>query len=299
MTITLRYAILFIGLAALSAMPTEAQELTYRQFDGRECPILDMPFFNSSSVSVGYALPADTTAPAWEEVSAVEMQAWGRWFNWSTTTGGDLDVRGHWDTMILNIDGPESDSYPLTMARVEMEWSQRFLYGYGLQLDAAPGLYSSLDSIESDDFAVPCGLTLIKALNPDFALLIGASVFPTFDQAVDPRIGLRIARADSVILDLAYPESKLELRPHQYLRFTVGARMRLWPEYNMGDDPRERLLYEEGRAYSRLEIAMTEYMGLRLEGGYLFNRSISFETGDTDVDLDDAPFANIGLYTTL
>ncbi len=63
----------------------------------------------------------------------------------------------------------------------------------------------------------------------------------------------------------------------------------------MGNDARECLYYEELRAYAGIDIAMGKFVELALQGGYIFNRKIRFREEASDIEVDDAPFARIGL----
>lgn len=280
-----------LGVTASSALG----DSFYRDPDERDNPVSDMPFATRWEVDSGYVFPADTTAAGWDELSMVEMGAWARFGNWESESGLDFDLRGLWDTMLVDVSAPDADLYPLTMARAALEWTQRFENGGALALDAEPGLYSGLESFEGDDFSVPFGFTGSMAVNPSFAWLAGLSVYPTFDQVVDPRLGVRLAHRDNVILDIAYPETRLVLSPVEGFRASAGIRVSLWPEYNMGDDPRERLQYDEIRASGALEFAIGPSLELSLQGGYLLNREMAFESGAEDVEIEDAPFAKLGL----
>lgn len=283
-------------LCAVSSLRA-AEPASYRNLDTRECPVLDMPFRTFWGLEGGYAFPAESTAPAWDDVGMVEAVAWARFVDWENDIGGGLEIYGRWESLILQgVSGTGSDGYPLTTAGLAFRWSQRYLNGYGLMLDAAPGIHSTLDTVGGNGFAVPCGATLVKAFSPDFAIFAGASVYPGFDQVVDPRGGLRWALRDSVIVDLAYPETRLVLAPHRRFQFVAGARAMLWPEYDMGDDDaRKTLRYDEIRAYGGFDIGVTESVDISLRGGYLFGREISFETGDPDVEIEDAPFAGVAI----
>lgn len=288
-------AALLLSLSLTATLRAES----YRRVDGRDCAILDMPLTTGGGFTLNYVLPADTTAPAWEELSAAELSAWNRFVYWETDFGADVDLQGLWDTTLLNIQGTEDDAYPLTMARLRLQWTQRYEANYGFEMDASPGLYSSFESLESADFAVPFGGRWVLPISPDFSIYAGANIYPTFDHVIDPRLGLRLAHRDNVIVDLGYPESRIILSPGPRFTLTAGARVSLWPEYNMGDDPRERLRVQEFRLYGQLDIGITDYTHLSLNGGSLLQREIAFKSEADDVEIDDALFAGISLTRML
>lgn len=285
----------FLGFATfIVIIGTVVAEDSYRNFDECVCPVLDMPFQADEGIYGGFAPEADTTAAGWGKMAVIELGAWIRILNWETDFGSDLDMQLKWDTMLLYMN-ETSDAYPLSLGRVYLQWSHRYENGLGFELDTAPGIYSALQSLDGNDFSVPFGGSLIYAFTPWAAIWGGVSVYPTFKQIVDPRIGVRLAYRDRVVLDAAYPESRLELKPFSFLRLSAGGRASLWPEFNMGNDARECLYYEELRAYAGIDIAMGKFVELALQGGYIFNRKIRFREEASDIEVDDAPFARIGL----
>lgn len=287
--------VLLLAGVALAAVVRAQDSVSYRDPSERRCPVLDAPLTSSSGISLDYGFPAETTAPGWNDLSTAELDVWARILNWENESGGDLDLRLQWNTLWL-LFGGDDPSDPLTMAAVQAQWSQRFVNGYGLQVDVAPGLYSALESVESDDFSVPFGFTVVQAMNPEMAVFLGVSVYPGFERLIDPRAGVRWSDSERYTIDLAYPETRGVWSPFDGLRLMLGARVSLWPEYNLGDDPRERLRYEEIRAYTGFEVDCGEWFTLGLQGGYLFAREISYENEEyPGVDVDDAPFASVAL----
>lgn len=260
-----------------------------------QCPILDTPAATYAGMSVDYAPATASTAAGWEDVAVVSAALWGELLFLENDWGGDFVTRVHWDTMVLQgFDGGDS-GYPLTMANLFLQYSQRYVNGYGLRVDASPGLYTVLDDASGDAFSVPFGLTAIKAVSPGYALFIGASAYPGFDMVVDPRLGIRWKNDDYMVFDLAYPETRLTLRATAAVHLYLGGRYLSWPEYAMGDDKRERLRYREGRLFGGLEIDFTKNMRFELEGGYLAERQIEFEAASGDVTLEDGGYASLGV----
>jgi hypothetical protein len=286
-----------IAVLALGVTSSLQAALEEGVADDYDCPLLDSPERARSyaGLEAGYVFPAETSVATWEKMAVIEVGTWGGLIYAKNDWGGDFEVRAHGDSMILqNYDGLDS-GYPLTSVRLFTQWSQRFVHGYGLQLDASPGLYSALESFTGDDFAVPFGFTAIKAFSEHTAVFAGLTAYPTFEQVVDPRLGLRLTSKDIVTFDLAYPETKLVVGRQDGLRLVGGARMMLWPQYNMGDDPREFLRYREARAYGGLSWGRSGSTEISLQGGYTFGRQLSFGDDSPDVDIEDAPFVKLGL----
>ena len=267
----------------------------YRDLDERECPILDTPFPLISGLEAYYTLPAKSTATAWDDIATIEVDAWIRFLYLETEMGGDIEMIAHWNSLILqNFDGAGS-GYPLAIAAIPIRWSQRFDYGWGMQLEIEPGMYSTLKSFEGKDFTVPAGLNLIQAFTPDIALFAGLKVYPGFKTAVVPRGGLHMSLRDEVLAEIAYPESRFEYSPMRGLRFHVSGGIVNWPEYNMGDDVRERIMYDEMNVRGGIDIGILDTVEITLQGGYVFERTLSFKASSADVDIEDAPFFGLGI----
>lgn len=260
------------------------------------CPILDTPPETYADISVGYAPAVKTTAAGWEDVSVISASVAGEVLFIENDLGGDFLTKLQLDTMTLEGYDGGSSGYPLTMADVFLQYSQRYVNGYGLRIDAAPGFYTVMDELSGDGFAVPCGLTLIKATSSGYAVFAGVSVYPGFDQAVDPRLGMRWkTRSGGMICDLAYPESRLTLRTSSGTRVYAGARYLAWPEYSMGDDTREVLRYREARAFGGFAWDVTDGIRFTIEGGFLTERKIEFDAEADDVEMDDTAYGSMGL----
>jgi len=267
-----------------------------------QCPILDSPYRTASrayqGLELGY-LPAAPTSASWGDLLMAEAGVWGEWFYWENDQGSDILIRGMLDATWLSGDskaGAEETwlSEPLTMARVSLQWSQRFVDGFGLQMEATPGLYTTFESLKSDDFGCPVRLQLIKALSSEFAVFAGATVYPRFETQVDPLLGIALLRRDWMHLAIAYPESRFVLGQPKGIRLAAGAKFSRWQQYNMGDDAREFAQTRDTRVYGGLELGRPGALEVVLHGGYAFERTIEF--GDeTKVEIDDAPYFRFGI----
>ena len=267
----------------------------YRNLDERECPILDTPFPLMSALELRYTLPAKSTATAWDDIATAEVDAWLRFLYLENELGGDLEMIVRWNSLILqNFDGADS-WYPLAIAAIPVRWSQRFEAGWGMQLEIEPGLYSTLKSFEIKDFNIPAGLNLIHAFTPDVALFAGLKVYPGFKTAVVPRGGIHMSGADVVVAEIAYPESRLEIKPFRGLRIHVSGGIMNWPEYNMGDDERERIMYDDFHVRGGFDVGITDSVELTFQGGYVFERTLSFKGTGADVDIENAPVFGLGI----
>jgi len=265
---------------------------SYRNLDKRICPILDTPYRTLSGLEMIYEFSSKTDASGWGKLSVYDINAWVRLVEWENKSGGDLEIQAQINSLFLETSAT-SESFSLMRADFFLQWSQRFINGYGLQLHASPGLYSSLQKVTGNDISIPFGITGIKAFSPGSAFFAGIRVYPDINDPVEPIAGFRWAHRDDFVAQLAYPESRLEFSPAESIRFIIGASMWVLPDYNMGNDDRERIQIEESRVFGAIEFTVSEYTIFSLKGGYLFDREVSFKASIDEVEVEDAPFAGI------
>lgn len=266
--------------------------IAYAEMDDA-CPFLDEPHREWAGVRIGTVLPAEST-PGTKDLGMAEVGVWARLFYVENELGADFEGRFHADAIWLyGFDGDDS-AYGLTSAHVTLQYSQRFLGGFGLRLDTEPGLHAG-GSAFGGVWTAPTGVTLVYAFTPHVALYGGVTARLGFERVLDPRLGLRLAAGDRVQFDLAYPETALLLRLARGFHFVSGARYWNRMEYAMeDDDPRGRLGLTEARAYAGFDIGLTASSALALRAGYVFARTLWFEEASDEVDLADAPFFQIG-----
>ena len=263
------------------------------------CSILDEEPESIWDAQFGHVFAGSNDAPGWDDVGFFELKgSIGLWYH-ETNKGGDLDLRASTDTRILRgFDGTTS-GYPLSIINLFLRWNQRFAYGYGLQVDLKPGLYSSLDGFSGDNWAFPFTVAGLRALNEDLSVLAGLSIYPSFDRVIDPKIGARWLPSDDVSVDVFYPETKLKFQLSPVLSVHVGARFLNWLEFQMDDDDaRDRLQLDESRLSVGVDVREGEYGKWTIDFGYYFDRTVDFEAGDAGVDIDDSFGISLG-YTSL
>ena len=294
------------ALTALALLPAAAQQPALDSLEGYWRPVLDKVPETVWNAHVGYVLPAKPDYKEWDDIGIFEISGEANFWNMEAAFGGDFYLKGDLDTFVLNgFDGTTS-GYPLAAARVNLLYSQRFVEGYGMQTEFMPGLYSTLDGLTSKDFAFPFSLAGVKDINPGFGALLGLTVYPGFDQTIDPTFALRWEISEDpdpgkpayFTAELGYPESRIRYEPGENWALLWGFRMWNWPEFQMdkGDD-RERILFDETRLYMGAEIPFDEMTLGFVEVGYAFARTIGFENekAQGDVDLDDSAYLKFGM----
>jgi hypothetical protein len=259
-------------------------------------PILDAPQETFWDARFGWVIPAKSDSETWGSVSMIELSAWGSLMYWETAQQADFDVRGKWDSLILQgFDGTGS-GYPMTAARISMQYSQRFANNYGLRLRVEPGLYTAFEGLSSKDFGVPFGILGTYDASERVGAILGVNVYPGFDQVVDPEIGIRFVPDEVISMHLGYPETRVKFRPYEDVGLDVGTHFLLWPEFQMDDDDaRKRIMYDEARVFGEFSWTRNRLSRWYIQLGYAFNREIDFEKVEGPVDIDNNFYIRFGL----
>ncbi len=263
------------------------------------CPVLDVPPEQFIRGSAGYVWPAALSERGSKDMGVAEFEVGGDLAYWENDLGADLLLSGHWALQTLEGYGRGTSLYALHRAYLHLAWRQRYLGGFGSIVHVSPGLYTTFDGISAGALGCPAGFTLIQAPSPQWAILLGATAYPGFDVVVDPQAAIVGRPNPHVRLELGYPETKVSVGDAEGLRFVAGAWYRRWPDYDMPDDPRERLQVREARAWAGLEWDIARTVRLSLIGGVAFAREINFKIAGTPLDVDEAPFVQFtigGLY---
>ena len=263
-------------------------------------PILDEPQETFWDFYFGYQVPSGNSQESFDDLAIFEIEAWSSLIYYETYFGGDFDIRGKWNSFILQGYDGTSSGYPLTMARVSAQYSQRFENGYGLRARFEPGLYTAFQGLSGSDFGFPFGLLGTFAYDEFWEWIFGLNVYPGFDRTIDPEIGVRYTHGDPrdahLQAHLGYPETKLTISPYDSASFDFGARMWVWPEFQMDeDDARERLSYDESRIYAGFNWTRDKFTRFSLQLGYVFGRELEFEREAAPVDIDDGFMIRFGI----
>ncbi len=271
----------------------------YRDWNRRACPILDTPYRTYRSLHITHHLGTDTGTVGWgDRVSVTDVAFWGRFPSWENDLGGELELRGHMDLRVLEglASGSRSDrQHSFLMLRGKAVWHQRYWGGVGLQVRMQPGIYTALSKPSSRIFSIPVGGNLIYAITPDVAVFAGVDYYPDFAVAFDPVGGVVYSRYDEVMVQLAYPETRLTMRPYGgRLQLGMGATFTRGLDYRLGrDDERERIRFRENQAYGELSWDTHGFTQIDLRAGYTFRRRAIFPEGPS-IAFDDTPFVSLG-----
>lgn len=289
-------AALLLCMDIQAANDREVSYSYYRRADQRACPVLDLPLPHMSSLEALYAFPASSSNALWDDVAVIRTAAWIRLLYLETDFGSDLEILASWDSMIVQGYAGGNSGYSMVAACIPFRWSQRYIGSWGLQLEIEPGVYSTLKSLRGEDLNIPSGARIIKSFDPETAVYAGFKFFPGFEIPVVPNVGWRWARDKAFLVEFAYPESRLHYYPFSGLRLISSAGFMNWPEYNMSkDDRRKAVGFNEGSLKLGADWAITDYTELTLQCGYVFDRAITFKEHSADIEIDNAPFAGLGI----
>ena len=287
-----RMAGCFLGLIVCVGARATAQDY---QNPFYYCTLLDQETETIWDVETAYVFEGSNDAPGWDDIGFIGLKASAGLLYFETQSGGDIDLRFSTDTRILQGFDGTSSGYPLSIINLDLRWDQRFVYGWGMQFELKPGLYSALVDFGGSNWAIPLGIAGVRALNEGLSVLLGLSVYPGFDRVVDPKIGLRWTPSADVELDVFYPETRLAFQLTPGLSVHAGARFLSWLEYQMEeDDPRDRLQLDENRLILGVDLHNGDYGKWTVDLGYYFDRKIDFEKVEAGVDIDDSFGISIG-----
>jgi hypothetical protein len=250
--------------------------------------VLDAPHEAWAEAHLGYVFRADASHSDWDRVGFVEAGARGMLLYAENDHGTDIEVQVCADEVILQGFNGGWSFYGLTAIRLPIMVSQRFVGGYGLRVEAAPGLYAGGTSIGSGAWQVPFGVTGIYAPDAAWAVFAGLVIRPGYAHPVEPRLGVRWAPSGVVRVDLGYPETLARVQVLERLRLGVGAEVRRGDEFSMGDDERRRIRLREGRVFARGEWEWNATSRLTVDVGRTFWRRLDFAREAPGVRLSPA-----------
>jgi hypothetical protein len=243
---------------------------------------------------IGYTFQADVDAPDANPLGMVDFSAGGGFFYFETDIG-EFDIRGDVDGMVFVDGGGLRLPNQVGTATLGLRYIWRDYSGLSLKVDTWPGIYSDWRDIDGGDLFMPFGFTAIWAINPELAALAGFEVYPEFQREVDPRIGLRWAPLENLVLDLAYPESKIAFAPNLEWDFYAGASMIKTMEWQLKrSDERDHMMIDENRVFAGVRKLLLNDLKLIFEFGQVFDHELDFTEGPA-VDIDDALYVRTGI----
>lgn len=259
------------------------------------CQILDRADNPAWEVQADYVNRASVEAPEGHSFSALRLHGGGGLF-FSDAPAGSVELGGAYTIQNSQGDGGIGIPDNVVDAHLDAVYLWRSWDGRSLRLRAQPGLYGEPDGLNAKSFRVPFEVTGIQALSPRLSGLLGVFIYPGFSRPFDPRFGIRYALADDWSLDLQYPESRLLWRDpsgtEAYLLIRNDPINEFWLD---SDDARASYRFEETRIAAGWALPLVTELRLRVEVGYLFNRSVDFARGAPARAVEDAVIVGAGI----
>ena len=284
----------FAAVAWMAASFTALAQQSYPY-----CQILDGSEAPAWRAQLGYTAEADVEAPEGSGVAMWSASGGGGLYYWRTDLG-DIDLAGLYDLWLLDGSGGVDLPDQLAALRLQASMLSRNWNGGALQVSVYPGIYSDLQDLSLEDLFLPFQVLGIQAFNPQISGVMGVMIYPGFDRTFDPRFGIRAAPADSVRVDLMYPESRVTFRPDNTWEVFGGLRHSAVNEFRLEeDDPRDQFSFRETQFYAGFALPLEAGVRLSAELGYALNREIDFDRVEPARDLDEAWFIRVGIGSEL
>jgi hypothetical protein len=188
--------------------------------------------------------------------------------------------------------GPGVTDLPprLHFAYVEFAWVPEFVHRYRFYLAVAPSVLSDFESNDADAFRVTGkGLVLFNWIPGVLELRAGVLYLNRDNIRLLPAGGVIWTPNDWMEYELFFP------KPKASVRFNVGPGFEDWlfttAEFGgntwsieRASGEHDKVTYLDYRLLAGVERRLNGGAGFRLEAGYVFGRSIEFESGDGNFD---------------
>jgi hypothetical protein len=190
------------------------------------------------------------------------------------------------------IRGPTVTDLPsrLYLAYVDLMWLPQIVKGYTLLLSVVPSIFGDF---EAHQFRLTGKSLLIVDLMPDRLQFVGGVLYLNRENIrLLPAGGFIWTPTDWTRLELIFPKPKLAARWHigpgfeDWVYTTAEFGGNTWPIFRTGGQP-DNVTYIDYRILVGFERKLEGGAGYRLEGGYVFGRSIAFTSGRGDFDPQD------------
>ena len=168
-----------------------------------------------------------------------------------------------------------------------------------LQTRIKPGIYSDLNSFESDMFFMPIAAMLAKNFSQSLSGTIGFEFRYGFDQLFMPIIGLDWEISDQCRLSARLPASLLKYVFNEYGSLYLGFKWNSMSYHLDEDDARDLMTIEDYRFFGGASFLVSNNIYMLVEAGKVSGRQISFENNDgsdIDYDIEDNIVIRVGVH---
>lgn len=263
------------------------------------CQILDNvagPLYEA-----GLTYVADSDFEDYGGSSMVELDGDWDFAYYRNVLRGDIDLSLRFRT-ILFVDsaGLELPDQVLRLS-CDAGWTWRYANGNAFQLRLEPGLYSDVEEIDGDAFAMPVSLALVRNFGSRLSSIGGVQIRIGFEREIMPIVGLAWEASNAVRVEAGLPESRLTWFVNRDWSAHLGLD---WENtsYNLrekGMFGRDGITIEDLRVFAGLAHRISDRTQLSAEIGRALSRSVEFEYGaegqDSVIDIDEALFVRFAL----
>lgn len=201
------------------------------------------------------------------------------------------------------LDGPQTTDLPGTLYDVSVDvqgmwvWNPRWTLFFGV----SPSMYTDFDNVGSDAFRLPARILAFWNCRDDLQLAFGAVYFDREDVSWLPAAGLIYTPTERAKLELLFP------KPRILRRVSASGDREGWVylggEFAGGSYAIERSTgVDDVVTYSALRLLIGyERKHLRggstqrFEAGYVFNRTLRYQSGVGDFDLGGTAMLRVGV----
>lgn len=288
MTMRIRLSLLLFFLL-VGRGPAASRETPY-------CAWLDGGDAAAWDGQAGWLGSAPVQGPGGRSYAALEVRGGGGlWYG--EAPGGEAELGGAYALWQFEGNGGVNLPDTLVEAQVRAGYTWRHWDGRSLRVRAFPGAYGEVSALdEARALRVPFEVVGLQALSPRLSGQLGVAVYPGFERAFDPRFGLRYEFSEAWHADLNYPESRLAWRDgagrEAYLSLKNDPIREFWLEEG---DARRSIRFEDTRLVAGWVGPSDTVVRLRVEAGYVFNRSVEAGRGSAPREVDDTWVAALGL----
>ncbi|HEV7282377.1 MAG TPA: hypothetical protein VGN57_19400 [Pirellulaceae bacterium] len=248
-------------------------------------------FFQKLQGSYAYIPSADENQP--DEINLQEANINATFALPAPSAESPLLITPSFDTYFL--DGPDSPDLPARLygASVQAMWVPRINDRLQLILAFQPGAYGDFESSDQDMWRYEAqALFKWEPFRDRLQVVGGVLYLDREDLDFLPAGGVIWTPTDNYQFDLLFPIPKAAMRVYatpesEWWVFVAGEFSNETFAFEHSDQVYDQLAIKDMRAFAGVEMKRDGGSGLRLEAGYVFDRSIEFRSLSPDLELED------------
>ncbi len=288
----------YLLLLSLGASHVWAQASSWNTTASR-CQILDEPPSPAYTLGLSYIMNSRFNGYGQSRIAKIDGSLELGYFH--DVYCGDIDVGLDLDTTLFLGSAQLQLPDQLVALAVDAGWTWRYINGSAVQVRVAPGIYSDIEELALNSFALPFSVAGVMTFHPTLSGIAGVQMRPWFERFFMPIIGAVWAPADWLRIEATLPEARICYRWDEMWSAHVGwawesttYRIREKGSYN-----RKQITLESYRTAAGVTYSPRDDRRITGEIGLLSNRSIEFEHAaaglDSDIDVSDEWFFRVGV----